>query len=308
MEQKNVKLKKTLLMKMLQAGRHVVGSMEDDMQGLLEYRRDQEAILSSVVPIIGVKYAAKMIDCGDRSVRTVWAIPEHEKSKKPVILYCHGGGYRTGGEQYAKLMAGKLAKRIGYRTVAHLYRLSPESKYPAAIEDTLVVWDFLLSRGLKPQEIIVAGDSAGGNLALELCLRLKEAGRELPKALVLFSPWTDMTLQSESYELLKDADPILNKEYIDTARKNYAGERDDFEKPEFSPLYGDLTGFPPTLIQVGSHEILQDDSVKLADKLEQAGVFTKLETYHDCWHVFQSMPIPEAGIALKKAKRFLRRL
>ena len=167
----------------------------------------------------------------------------------------------------------------------------------------------------------MVGDSAGGNLALELILKLKSQKRIPPKGLVLMSPWTDMTMYGETYETCKDIDPLLTKEYIQTCRYSFVGlnekyneeetkikidEADlDYANPDFSPLFADLEGFPPTLIQVGSNEILKSDSIRLYEKLLSLGVPAVLEEYDDAWHVFQMMPLKKAVIAMDSIGRFV---
>ncbi len=143
------------------------------------------------------------------------------------------------------------------------YRLAPEHPYPAAVEDGLRAWDYLMQLGYGARDVVLAGDSAGGNLALVLCHRLKAAGRMLPAALILMSPWTDMTASGPSYTERAAIDPMLTAEYIRGVRAVYAGNR-DLRDPSLSPLFGDFTGFPPTLIQVGTHEILYSDAERAA--------------------------------------------
>ena len=152
--------------------------------------------------------------------------------------------------------------------------------------------------------IRVAGDSAGGNLALVLCHRLKAAGRRLPGALVLMSPWTDMTMSGASYAERAESDPMLTPEYIEAVRTAYAGGR-DYASPDLSPLFADLTGFPPTLIQAGDHEILYSDAEMLCHALERAGVPCRFEVSEGMWHVFQMFPLRKAAAAMESVARFL---
>ena len=153
------------------------------------------------------------------------------------------------------------------------------------MEDALRAWDYLMYQGYGAENVTVAGDSAGGNLALVLCRRLKAAGRRIPRALLLMSPWTDMTMSGASYRERVESDPMLTPEYIETVRRAYAGDR-DLHDPDLSPLLGDLGSFPPTLIQVGDHEILYSDSASLAAALRAAHVPCRLEvsegTYFRC--------------------------
>lgn len=234
-----------------------------------------------------------------------WYRPKFAYRKDKIILYCHGGGYISGGLGYAGVLGAKLASHTGLAVVTFEYRLSPENKYPCAIDDAQNIWDYLMLLGYGARDIIVAGDSAGGNLALELCIRLKEQERLLPKALVLFSPWTDMKCQSGSYKTYKDKDPLLTYEYVVAARIAYAGEDADYDDPHLSPLYANLSGMPPMLIQVGSNEILRDDSEKLARALRNNQSMCELQVYQGGWHVFQQMPIPKATHAMECVKDFV---
>ncbi len=234
-----------------------------------------------------------------------WSSPIGAHRKDLVIMYCHGGGYTCGGIGYARVLATKLAHYTGIKVISFEYRLSPEYPYPAAIEDASKVWDYLMKLGYGARDVILAGDSAGGNLSLELVLRLKSEMRFEPGALVLMSPWTDMRLESPSYRTYADKDPMLTYNYVASARRAYAGEDADYSLPEYSPLLADLSNFPPTLVQVGSNEILRSDSEQLVKNMNKAGSFAKLEVYQGGWHVFQQMPLPKAVNALENIAAFV---
>lgn len=234
-----------------------------------------------------------------------WATPISAHRKDIVIMYCHGGGYTCGGIGYARVLATKLALHTGIRVMSFEYRLAPENPYPSAIEDALKAWDYLMKLGYGARDIIVAGDSAGGNLSLELVLELKKAGRFCPGALVLMSPWTDMRLEASSYKTYADKDPMLTYNYVASVRQAYAGDDVDYSLPQYSPLLADLTEFPPTLIQVGSNEILRGDSEHLAKHMNRAGSYAKLEVYQGGWHVFQQMPLPRAAHAVDNIAAFI---
>ena len=220
-----------------------------------------------------------------------------------VILYCHGGGYNTGSFMYARTVTGKLAETTLMKVLAFDYRLAPEYKYPCAIDDALKVWEYLENIGYRGEDIIIAGDSAGGNLALSLTLKLKELEKDMPAGLVLFSPWTDLTLEGVSHLERVDMDPILTEEYIEKAVEDYAGN-EDTKNPFISPLFGDFEGFPPTLIQVGDHEILLSDSEDLAACMNACGVDVKFELYEGMWHVFQMSPLKAAVEAMEHVGEF----
>ena len=236
-----------------------------------------------------------------------WVRPQRGHQRRQVILYCHGGGYTSGNLGYARVLAAKMSAATGRETLAFQYRLAPEHPYPAALEDAVTAWDYLMHLGYGARDVIVAGDSAGGNLALELTLRLKERGRFLPGRLVLFSPWTDLAASGESYVSARDLDPMLTTNYIHAVRQAYAPGA-NWSDPHLSPLFADLHGFPPTLIHVGAREILRDDATRLADKLRQAEVPCVLRIWPDMWHVFQMFPLKSASEAMEHMAAFLQQL
>lgn len=243
-----------------------------------------------------------------KAVPAEWIRPDFPHTDKKVILYCHGGGYTSGGLNYARILGAKLAINTGIDVMTFAYRLAPENPYPAAIEDAMRVYDYLMYLGYGAKDIIVAGDSAGGNLALEIALHLKAQKRKLPLGFILFSPWTDMRMEGSSYNTCADKDPLLTKEYISAVRGAYGGEYADYNMAEFSPLLGDLSFFPPTLVQVGSHEILKSDSEALAKKIVASQGWAKLEVYKGGWHVFQQMPTSMAATAMKNVATFVQNI
>jgi len=250
------------------------------------------------------KIVPDSIKHADNELPIEWARPEFAHRTDRIYLYCHGGGYTCGGLGYSSVIAGKLALHTGLEVLSFQYRLAPENPFPAAIEDVLCIWNYLMFLGYGADDIFVVGDSAGGNLALELVLKLKEQNRKLPRGLVLMSPWTDMTISSSAYEEYKELDPMLTKEYIEGVRFAYAGEQ-NFEEPQFSPLFADLSDLPPTLIQVGSNEILRADSEGLYEKLKEKECVAKLIVYPGCWHVFQQMPTPKTVQAFDDIREFI---
>lgn len=280
---------------------HSAGS-PDSMtpEDLERQRRSQEVLGRLAAPMAGMEYTEFAL----RNMACAWTRLRAPHGRRHAILYCHGGGYTSGNLGYARVLASKLAHVTGYDVLSFEYRLAPEHPYPAAVEDALQAWDHLMLLGYGAQDIILAGDSAGGNLALVLCLRLRGAGRRLPGGLALFSPWTDMTMSGPSYGERAAIDPMLTANYIDAVRRAYApGE--DFSHPELSPLFGDLSGFPRTLVQVGDHEILFSDAQRLAEALRRQNVPARLEVSEGMWHVFQMFPSKKAAAALQSVARFL---
>lgn len=233
-----------------------------------------------------------------------WVCVNRAHMKKYVILYCHGGGYSTGSHIYARTLTTKLAASTSMDVFSFDYRLAPENPYPAATEDAMKAWDYLMLLGYGARDVIVAGDSAGGNLALSLVLKLKEQERLLPRGLVLMSPWTDLTSSGETHETKAEMDPVLDAEYLERMITNYA-EGYELSDPYISPLFGDFSGFPPVYIQAGGNEILLSDSEMLHKKLIQANVSVKLDVFKGMWHVFQMSPLKTAHDAMEKNAEFI---
>ena len=278
-------------------------TLRDDLE---KQRRSQVAIGK----LLGTKnseasYSEFMIE----HIPCEWVRPVKPHKNDTIIFYCHGGGFYTGSLEYARTLTTKLALSSSMELLSFNYRLAPESPAPAALEDVLTVWDHLMHLGYGAKQILVAGDSAGGNLALGLGLKLKEQGRMLPKGFVLFSPWTNLTLKGESITKKAELDPILSYEYLQEARVAYVpnGANDEtmFEGPFVSPLFGDYKHFPPVYIQVGSNEVLLNDSTDLKKHLTNQKVDVKLDLYKGMWHVFQMTNMKKANEAVDKAAQFM---
>ena len=292
------------MMRAIKAVHSVTSTGSTQPEDLERQRSAQELFAKLVTPTLGIRVDPLTIG---EQLPAEWVGLERSRSRN-VVLYCHGGGYTCGQLGYARILASKLAVYTGFDVLSFEYRLAPEHPYPAAVEDALAAWDYLMYMGYGARDVIVAGDSAGGNLALELVLKLKEQGRTQPRGLVLMSPWTDLTASGESYTSCRELDPMLTMDYIASVREAYTGPDADWADPCYSPLFADLRGLPPTLIQVGTNEILRSDSELLAQAMQQQGVFHVLEVYEDCWHVFQQMPIHRAARAMEGIGRFTQRL
>lgn len=237
-------------------------------------------------------------------IRVEWVSVKRSHMKKYILLYCHGGGYNTGSLKYARSITNKLANSTSMDVLSFDYRLAPEHPYPSALLDAIKIWDYLMHIGYGARDVIIAGDSAGGNLALALTLKLKEQNRILPRGLILFSPWTDLTRSGRSHKTRHDIDPILTETYLEQAIKDYAC-REDLQDPFISPLYGDFTDFPPVLIQAGSNEILLSDSLELHKQLVRHHVGARIAVYQGMWHVFQMSPFKTAYEAMDQAAAFI---
>lgn len=233
-----------------------------------------------------------------------WVYVNRAHMKKYVILYCHGGGYSTGSRLYARTLTGKLAMSTSMDVLSFDYRLAPEHPYPAALDDAMKVWNYLMLLGYGARDVILAGDSAGGNLALTLTLKLKKEKRLMPRGLVLMSPWTDLTSSGKSHQTKAKIDPVLNAAYLADMIRNYASE-ENLADPFISPLFGEFEGFPSTYIQVGENEVLLDDSKMLYQKLLSANVSVKLDIFTGMWHVFQMSPFKTAYEAMDKNAEFI---
>lgn len=233
-----------------------------------------------------------------------WISVNRAHMKKHVILYCHGGGYMSGSCLYARSITMKLANYTSMDVLSFDYRLAPENPYPAAIEDALKVWNYLMLLGYGARDIVVAGDSAGGNMALVLLQMLKAQERILPRGLILMSPWTDLLATGKSHESKADIDPVLDENYLKEVTESYAA-REDLANPLISPLYGDFAGFPPTYIQVGDNEILLNDATSLHKKLVKENVSVKIDVFKGMWHVFQMSPFKTAYEAMEKNAEFI---
>ena len=211
-----------------------------------------------------------------------WVMPKDQR-RTGVILYLHGGGYTCGSLEYAKGFAATLASECGVKVFCAAYRLAPENRFPAALEDALEAYRYLLKKGYAAKQILLCGESAGGGLIYALCLKLKELGMELPCGLIGISPWTDLTGSGASYEAHKDIDPSMTKALLEFYAKCYT---DDPADPLCSPLFGDLTGLPPSLLFAGGDEIMLDDARLLHEKLLQCGCRSKLHIAPERWHAY----------------------
>jgi epsilon-lactone hydrolase len=222
------------------------------------------------------------------------------------VLFLHGGGYCSGSIVSHRTMAGGIARAAGLRVLALGYRLAPEHPFPAALDDALAAWDWLIAQGLAPGRFALAGDSAGGGLALAMMQRLRARGQALPGAAVLFSPWTDLTMTGASMIDADPEDPLIHRGYLQGLAEAYLAGHDPRD-PLVSPLFADLSGFPPVFIGAGSDETLLDDSTRLARALAVAQVSVTLSVYPWMIHAFPlwAAQLTEGRRALAEAGAFL---
>ena len=221
-----------------------------------------------------------------------------------VLFYLHGGGYAGGSAKSHSELAARLARAAGTVAILPDYRLAPENTFPAALDDAIAAYRALLDEAGDANRIVMAGDSAGGGLAVAVCVALRDAGEPLPRALALLSPWLDLTCTSPSWDSRLEGDPILDHHLRDAAERYLDGA--DPRDPLCSPLFADLSGLPPTLVLVGTHEILYDDAVTFAQVAAEQGVEVELEIGHELIHVWPIFPItPEAVASTVRIGRFL---
>ena len=237
-----------------------------------------------------------------------WLIPDKAHPNK-VLLYFHGGGYALGSTDTHRSMVGIFAKRSGVSVLLASYRRIPESPFPAALNDALAAYEWLLEEGYKPEDILVGGDSAGGGLAITLQLKLKEKGIPLPAGSVCLSPWTDLAITGDSVQKNIDRDPLTDIPRMKKWGRIYAG-KEAITNPLISPMYGELTGFGPMLIQASTSEVLYDDARRLVEHAERDQVqvdFQEWEGLMHWWHLFWQV-VPEANEAIDKIVTFMQEL
>jgi acetyl esterase/lipase len=239
-------------------------------------------------------------------VRAEWVQGGSAKDNR-AVLYYHGGGYYGGSVSTHRGFAARISLAADARLLLVDYRLAPENPFPAAVEDATHAYRWALRQGLSPDRLAMAGDSAGGGLAVAAMLELKASGDPLPAAGVCLSPWFDLALTGQSIQAKASVDPTLRASDLPFVAQSYLGSADP-RTPTASPLYGDLTGLPRILIQVGTDEILLDDSRRFADRAGKMGVSVKLEIWEGMFHVWQAYAglFPEARLAINEIGEFLR--
>jgi monoterpene epsilon-lactone hydrolase len=240
-------------------------------------------------------------------VRAVW-IRAPQTRNDVCILHFHGGGYMVGSEPLYRDFSWRIGAAACASVLYFDYRLAPEHPFPAALDDAVKVYRWLAAR-VDPRRIAVLGDSAGGGLALAALFRLRDEGLALPGAAVAISPWTDLALTGESLTSNAEADPMIDAKALPAIAQAYLSGADP-RNPHASPLYGEVSGLPPTLIQVGSDEVLRDDAVRMAARLKAAGCRTEIEIWPrmpHAWHLYARI-LPEACKAIENAGRFLQNM
>ena len=268
-------------------------------------RRQRINEVGSVWPVADdIKLDAVQLD----GLSAEWSIAPGSDASR-VLVFFHGGGYCSGSILSHRRLVTEAGRAAGIRTLAVGYRLAPEHPFPAAYEDAMTSWRFLLGQGYSPENIVVGGDSAGGGLTLALITRLRDAGEALPACAWLISPWTDLTLSGETLATKDTIDPLIHKGYLNELADAYVPAGIGRADPRVSPLYAHLKGLPPLLIQVGSAETLLADATRLAAAAGVADVAVTLEIWPHMIHAWQlwNAHLKPGREALSNAGTFMRR-
>lgn len=232
-----------------------------------------------------------------------WVVPEKHCTDY-AILYIHGGGYGMGDLLSSRALIAPIARELGIAAFSFEYRLAPENPYPAALNDCITAYEYMLRQGFAANKIILIGDSAGGGLVLALTLKIRKT-KGKPCCLVTLSPWTDLTQTNLSYRLHEKDDPMLSAKSLNMLAQAYIGDHSPLN-PYISPAFAKYdASFPPTLIQVGTHEVLFDDARNLHKHLKKSGVHSELQIYRNMWHIFHIWNIKQSAKAIRNIADFV---
>jgi phosphinothricin tripeptide acetyl hydrolase len=269
---------------------------------------DVRTALSKAFRAFPSKSKVKVEPVSAGGVPAEW-ISAPDASADKAVLYLHGGGYGAGGSDTHRELAARISEASGARTLLIDYRLAPENPFPAAIDDAVAAYRFILASGVAPSKVAIGGDSAGGGLTLALLLALRDAKIPLPAAGVCISPWADLEAIGETMATKAEVDPVVGREFIVLLGNMYVGEKGNKRAPLAAPIYGDMRGLPPLLIQVGSAETLLSDATRVAERAGLADVEATLQIWPDMphvWHWFAPI-LPEGDQAIKHIGEFVRR-
>lgn len=287
-------------MELLRTHRRFFQQASNQVLGLAKLSDEGVAELN----VYGTK-GSLMRDC---SVPALWVYPRRVAAEDAVLLHFHGGAYVSGNLLQARMVISPISAAAKLQGVTFSYRLAPEYTFPAQLEDAMEVYRMVLRYGARPERIGFVGESAGGNLALALALRLRELGEALPGALCLLSPWTDPAQTGESYRTLRDVDVSIDPDQlIVSARQFVGGDESLFRNPLISPIYASFQGFPPTQIHAGESEVLLSDSQTLATLMRRDGVEVSFLRWVGMPHVFQVYGFEESRASIKTMGDFLQR-
>ena len=268
-----------------------------------EVRAGWEKVAASFVPAADLSFKP---DVAGGVVAEWVTAPDSDPSR--VVLYLHGGGYTIGSIASYRSYTGRLARATQSKLLSVGYRLAPEHPFPAALDDAVSSYHWLLDQGISPSRISVVGDSAGGGLALSMVIAIRDAGAPIPAAIVAIGPSTDLAKEGASMKERAHLDPIVTYESSMAHALRYIGPKGNLKHPLVSPLYADLRGLPPLLIMVGTHEALFDDSTRFAAKAEAAGVEVQLDIWEEMIHVwpFFADILPEGRQAIDKIGDYIK--
>lgn len=268
---------------------------------LVEMRANLDASIADVPAQPGVSF--EPVQAG--GVRAEWV--RADGAGDGAVVYFHGGGYVMGSIATHRPLLGGFAEATGLPVLAVDYRLAPEHAHPAAVDDAAAAYRWVLERGTDPSRVVLGGDSAGGGLTVATLVALRDAGAPLPAGGVCISPWTDLTLESETLRTKADVDPLVTRRILELGAAAYlAGQA--ATTPTASPLFADLAGLPPLLVQVGSEEVLLDDARELVRRAADAGVDATLEEWDEMFHVWHAfaMLLPEGQQAIDRIGAWVR--
>lgn len=269
-------------------------------EGPIAQQRERQAAFTRLMPM---PKGVRVEPASGGQVPAVWVEPT--TVRPGALLYLHGGAYCLGSVASYRAFVAHLAQVTRLRALAIDYRLAPEHPFPAALEDAVAAYRWLLAQGYAPGRLVLAGDSAGGGLTVVTLLALREAGLPLPAGAVAFSPWFDLTLSGESVRTRAAQDPMLDAGGLQRCARAYAGDV-PLTHPLLSPLFADLRELPPLLLQVGTAEILLDDTLRMGEAARAAGVAVTVQVWDELFHVFQVLTfLPESREALLRVAAFV---
>lgn len=239
-------------------------------------------------------------------IEAEWVVPNECSDTEKVMYYLHGGAYGMGSIKSHRPIVARIARICKVKVLHINYRLAPEHVFPAAVDDSVKCYQWLLAQGINPENIVIAGDSAGGGLTMATLLKLRDDGLPMPACGVGLSPWLDLGVSGASYTERAKLDPYIDKEAVMDWAGRYLGDT-PFDHPLASPYYSNPEGLPRLLLQVGSCELLHDDAIGFAEKATKAGVEVELEIWEDMFHVWHAFAgfMPEADMALHNVSRFI---
>jgi epsilon-lactone hydrolase len=283
--------------------RHLAERRFNSDRTVIEIRRGAERLAK----LTRLPSRARVERIESDSISGEWVCAKEAREDR-AILYLHGGGYNFGSPDTHRELAACISMASSASVLLLDYHLAPEHPFPAALEDAVFAYRWLLKNGFTGGKIALAGDSAGGGLAIATSISLRDEGNPPSSSIACISPWTDLEMSGDSIKTHAAIDPMLNLRSMELMASNYIGGNDP-RNPLISPIYADLEGIPPTLIHVGTDEMLLDDSTRIAERAKNAGVDLTLKIYDKMWHVWHlnARFMPEAKNAVKEFGSFIRR-